>query len=412
MSDSTIKWTGTADEVIATANEFYKGQQDTLDRVLFAIDLLYQTARSECESEILLDLIKVRRLIADELGYSSYLTYAYDVRGYDYEASDMFSLIKDVGQYLAPVESGLQSSVFYHYFLSNYQPTANSITVINNLYKVYTRLGGDYADAYSYMLQHGLYDVSGKKDNRYDGAFATYLETNSSPYLFMTASGFVRDYTTLAHEFGHFLDNYINYGNDDSLVVSEISSQGLELLTLLNLKNTLHSAEYGYLEYYTLYTFLNSALLVQSFYAAFEHMVYELSYDEITVSEIENVINEAYLMVFGDNENFDADISYVNITHIALYPFYVESYVTSAMVSLEIFFAESEKTGAKDEGFKLYEALIRRDGTDMTFAERLESAGLTSPFESGAIKEIANNIYFQITGKYYYKQSNNEVNAA
>ena len=412
VADKNIKWSGTTDEVIAVAKEFYAGSEETLSRVLFAIDLLYEKERAKLEGEIFVELIKARRLIADELGYSSYAEYAYDVMEYDYSASEMLDLIEDVGKYLSPVASELESSVFLNYFLSNYQSTANSVAVINNLYKVYTRLGGDYADAYSYMLQHGLYDVSGKKDNRYDGAFETYLETNSSPYLFMTASGFLRDYTTLAHEFGHFYDSYINYGDDDSLTVMELSSQGLELLTLLKLKSVLHSAEYGYLEYYTLYTFLNSALLVQSFYAAFEHMVYELSYDEITVSKIESVIDEAYLMIFGENEEFEADISYVNVTHTALYPFYVESYVTSAMVSLEIFFAESGKTGAEDEGFKLYDAIVRRGEEDMTFVERLESAGLTSPFESGAVKGIANNLYFQIVGKYYYKQSNNDINAA
>ena len=412
VGDKSIKWTDTADKVIAKAKEHYANQPDTLERVLIHINDLYLQERGKLEEVILVDLIKIRRQIADELGYESYVTFAYDAMEYDYTPEQMLNLIQDIGKYLDPVAIDLESEIFVNYFLSNPQGTVNSIAVINNLYEVYERLGGDYANAYSYMLQHGLYDVSGYKANRYDGAFATYLETNSSPYLFMTASGFIRDYTTLAHEFGHFLDGFINNGDDDSLTVMEISSQALELLTLIKLKSEMHSSDYGYLEYYTLYTFINSVLLVQSFYAAFEHMVYELKLDEITVENIKAVIDEAYKLVFGENESFVPSLSYVNITHTALYPCYVESYVTSAMASLEIFFAESGKTGASGEGFKLYEALIRRGDKDMTFIERLESAGLTSPFEKGAVKQIADDLYFQITGKHYYKQSDNEINAA
>ena len=412
VSDSSIKWTGTTDEVIKKANEHYSDNPDMLDRVLFAIDLLYEEARGEREEQLLVELIKVRRLIADSLGYQSYSEYAYDVMEYDYSVKDMMGLIEDIGRYVAPVASELESGVFLNYFMSNPQPTSNHVTVINDLYEVYTRLGGDYKDAYCYMLQHGLYDVAKSDANRQGGAFTTYLESNSSPFVFMTSSGFIRDYTTLSHEFGHFFDGYINYGEDDSLAIMEISSQALELLTLTKLKTVLHSAEYGYLEYYTLFSFLNSVLLTQSFYAAFEHLVYTVPYDDITVDRIEDVIEEAYSMVFGENNSFEGDLSYVTITHTALYPFYVESYVTSALVSLDIFFAENSKTGTVGEGFRLYEALVDRSGGEASFADRLEAAGLCSPFDSSAVKQTANNIYFLIIGKCYYKPSGNDVNVA
>ena len=410
--DSNIRWNGTVDEVIAMAREYYKNDDATYERCLSFIYDLYDQAREKVEQPLFVEIIKVRRLIADELGYDSYSVLAYDSMGYDYTSSEMMSLLRDIGTYTAPVASALEYSVFQSYFQTNVQPRVSKEAIINTLYEVYGKLGGDYKDAYSYMLQHGLYDVSTSASNRYDGAFTAYIDNNASPYLFMTSTGFIRDYNTLSHEFGHFLDSYVNYGVDASLAISEISSQALELLTLTKLRNNIPARNYSYLEYYTMFTFINSVLLTQSFYAMFEHLAYQLEYDEITVTRLAKISEEAFSTVFGEEMSIVGDLSYVTFTHTFLYPFYVESYVTAGIVSLDIFFTESYRTGTAGEGFALYESLINRDSIDRGFTEQLEVAGLDSPFVPGKVKEISDNIYFQIVGKHYYKTSNNEIGAA
>ena len=409
---SAMDWTGSVDEVTAKAREYFKNDAASYERCLLTIDLLYEQARLKIEKPLLVELVKVRRLIADELGYSSYSELAYESMGYDYSPDEMMALLSEVGKYAAPVASELEYRVFQSYFQTNVQPRVNDVTVINTLYQVYSRLGGDYKDAYSYMLQHGLYDISAGSSNRYSGAFTAYIDNNSSPYLFMTSSGFLRDYTTLAHEFGHFLDGYVNYGEDASLSVSEVSSQALELLTLVKLKNRINAKNYEYLEYYTMFSFLNSVLLTQSFYSAFEHMAYQLEYDEITESRLTKIVDDAFSLIFGDDMDIEADLSYVSIVHTFLYPFYVESYVTAGIVSLDIFFAESSITGRSGDGFAIYEALIHRGDESLGFIDQLEAAGLSSPFAGGKVKEISDNIYFQIVGKHYYKDSSNNIGAA
>ena len=411
-TDSNIHWEGTVDEVTATAREFYKNNDASYERVLVVINILYEQARIKLEKPIYIELLKVRRLIADELKYEDYSVLAYESRGYDYSSDKMLSLLKDLGTYTAPVASNLEYTVFENYFSSNVQPTIDDTRLINDLYSIYSTLGGNYADAYSYMLQHDLYDIAKGNGNRFEGAFTTYLDDNSSPYIFMTSSGFIRDYSTLSHEFGHFLDNYVNFGKDESLTVSEISSQALELLTTLRLEKKLSPKDYQYLEYYTMFSFLNSVLLSQSFYSAFEHLAYSLEYDEITEAKLKEVVEEAFSTVFGQDMKIDGDLSYVILPHTMLYPFYVESYVTSGIVSLDIFFMESDRTGKAGDGFIAYETLLNRGETELDFTERLEYANLDSPFEEGKIKEISDNIYFQIVGKHYYKESDNSVSAA
>ena len=411
-ASSDIRWSGTVDEVIAMAKDYYKYDTDSYERCLLAIDVLYEKARLEIEKPLFIELLRIRRHIADELDYDSYSELAYESMGYDYSPAEMLTLLTDIGRYAAPVASDLEHTVFQSYFISNVQPKVSRTAVINTLYEVYSKLGGDYKDAYSYMLQHGLYDVAPSGSNRYDGAFTAYIDDNASPYLFMTSTGFIRDYTTLSHEFGHFLDGYVNYGNDASLSVSEISSQALELLTLTKLKNNIHARYYLYLEYYTMFTYLNSVLLTQSFYSAFEHMAYELSYDDITEERLEKTVEDAFTLVFGNEMYIDGDLSYVTIAHTFLYPFYVESYVSAGLVSLDIFFMESSMTGTAGNGFAVYDALIDRGDDELSFIELLDKVGLDSPFSSGKVKEIADNIYFQIVGKRYYKTGDNGIGAA
>ena len=158
--------------------------------------------------------------------------------------------------------------------------------------------------------------------------------------------------------------------------------------------------------------FLNSVLLTQSFYSAFEHIAYSLDYDDITEERLKKAVEDAFLLAFGGEMTIKGDLSYVTIPHTFLYPFYVESYVTSGMVSLDIFFKESIRTGNAGDGFALYEALIYRGSSDLGFTEQLEAAGIESPFSSDKVKEIADNIYYQIVGKHYYKTSDTLIDAA
>lgn len=384
---------GTVDEVKAQLKEYFGGDLTSYNNVLPLIDNLYRERLEELSEKIYVELIKVRRLIATELGYDSYTQLAYGTLGYDYTERDILRLFEDVRKYFFTVTDVLTREVF-----AGYEPpkvSVDRVTLMNTLYKTYANMGGNYKDAYSYMLQHGLYDVSATAQNRYSGAFTTYLEANSSPYIFVTTTGLMSDYTKVAHEFGHFLDGYVNYGAEDSLSAMEVSSQTMELLTLLKLKGTIHTPEYRYLNYVTVSTYLYDVLLTQSFYAAFEHMAYALDYSEITEAKLTEILRDAHALIYGES-NIALELCDVSIPHTILYPCYVESYVVSALVSFDIFFTELDSDG---EGFKLYEALIDREVKGLSFSERLEVAGIDSPFSDGAAKDIANRIYRYVTGK-------------
>ena len=396
---------GTVDEVKAQLKQYFGNDTAAYSNALINVNNLYKQKLNELSKPIFIELIKVRRLIADELGYGSYTELAYENLGYDYSSEDMLALLGDVGNYVFTITDALTTEVFERY--DPPKTSVDTVTLINTLYTVYSDLGGTYKDAFSYMLQHGLYDISGKAENRYYGAFSTYLESNASPYIFITTSGNMSDYTVTAHEFGHFLDGYVNFGKEDSLSIMEVSSETMELLTLLRLKGILHNTEYKYLTYVTISNYLYEVLLAQSFYSAFEHMIYALDYNEITEDKLVAIMKEAHTFIYGES-SVDLKLSDVIIPHTTLYPCYVESYVTSALVSLDIFFMENE---SGDSGFALYEALINRTDKNLSFTERLEKTGIDSPFSNGKVEEISSEIYRYITGKDYSFSGSSE-NAA
>ena len=119
-----------------------------------------------------------------------------------------------------------------------------------------------------------------------------------------------------------------------------------------------------------MFMFLNSVLLTQSFYSAFEHIAYSLDYDDITEERLKKAVEDAFLLAFGGEMTIKGDLSYVTIPHTFLYPFYVESYVTSGMVSLDIFFKESIRTGNAGDGFALELFLLLDSGRICALVEQ------------------------------------------
>lgn len=346
---------------------------------------------------ILIDLIKVRRLIADELGLESYASFAYKEAGHEYTSKQMNDFLDGIAEYIIPVYSKLYSSSFYYYFQSN-QPAELSLDrLMNNGYRAIAATDDDLFDIYRYMLQYGLFDVRYDSSNRYDGSFELYLDSYNAPFIFITAEGDICDYGDLFHEFGHFADSFINDGEGTSLDLSEVSSQGLELLMLHYMNNAADSSVCNYLKSKKLCEALET-LIFQGFYAKFEHLAYSIPYSDIDEASLCDAVVDA-AEKFGFNTKVTNNLSAVSIPHIFLYPFYVQSYCTSVVPALELYFMEESNEGL---GISAYKKLINRSDTNITFNVALESAGLSSPFDKELLKKIANNIHYTITGADYY----------
>ena len=397
--------TDTYDNILTTLKEKYGEKSTKFKNAKSDCDELYERTLEEMTVNIFIDLLKVRRDIADALLLESYALYAYESLYHDYTPEDLLKFASEIKEYILPVYADLSSSLLPSYSFNKVCELDN-IKLINGAGELLRKTDSELYDIYSYMLRHTLFDVTPASDSRFNGAFTTYLDKYSAPFLFVSTDGSSYDYSTLFHEFGHFADAYINYNSETSLDLSEVSSQALELLSITGLSSSLKSDEVELLRAHSLESAL-SALVFQGFYACFEHIAYSIPKDEITRASLDAAVAEAAEMMGLRSEILNS-VTQVLIPHIIKYPFYVQSYCTSATVALEIYFKELDTEG---DGFAVYKELLIRD-EDMTFEEYILSAGLSSPFGEGYMKTIANRIYYELTGYTFFQSGQKEKSAA
>ena len=352
------------------------------------------------------ELFKVRRKISDSLGYSSYATFAYSDNYHDYSEEAFVEFANKISEYVVPVYLKLSGYIFNQFSISD-KHSVSAEKLINGTGEMLKATDAELYDIYSYMLQHSLYDIKCDSDTRFDGAFTTYLDTYNAPFVFITADGSTKDFTTLCHEFGHFADMYINYAEEVSLDLSEVSSQALELLALTKLNTVISAETVNDLLLYEMENIL-STLVFQGFYAMFEHIAYQIPYDDICEDALDRAVATAAERI-GLNSAILNDLYYVTIPHVMLYPLYVQSYCTSAAVALDIYFTELDREGA---GFEMYSKLLKRDSATLTFEEELERAGATSPFDDDFLRELADRIHYELLGSHYFKSNAGSENAA
>ena len=377
--------------------EALKAEYFTLDKV----------SAKERGADIFIELLKTRRKLAEAYGDDSYADYAYKALGHDYTQKEMELLTRDISEFALPIYTALAQRAFYGYFKTTKAPHAQRADVVNNLYTVFSELDKGLGNAYAYMLNGSLYSVEGSSKGRRDGAFTMYLSGIDAPYVFATFGSSVGDYMTLAHEFGHFYDDFENYGSTTSLDLCEVSSQALELLALTGFKDTLNAREYKYLYYEQMKNVLET-LIIQGFYARLEALAYALPYEDINRQTLDGLVIRAAEDMHLSVDAFN-NLSDVMIIHLIDTPFYVQSYCTSLIASLDIFFTECAHEG---KGVAAYKTLIDREAGE-GFTAALKRAKIASPFDQNVVKRLADEIHYSILGSHYYVESgDNSQNAA
>lgn len=221
-------------------------------------------------------------------------------------------------------------------------------------------------------------------------SYTTYLQDYDSPFLFVCPDSTKADILTIAHEFGHFCDEYINYDEDYSLDTMEMLSQGMEYMLIANLEDEELKEE---LRAYKLADVL--ALYVdQGCYSEFEHRAYALPDSELTVDGL----NELFAEVADDYgfslAYYEEYLNYIwiQVPHMFEYPFYIISYCVSDSAAFNLYMMELENKGS---GFEAYMELLS-DSDAADFLELIEQHDLPDPISPRTIKNIAKIIKSEI----------------
>lgn len=315
--------------------------------------------------EVYLELIRLRQQIAREAGYESYPEFAYEFYYYrDYAPDAAMTFLEDIRRELVPLYTALDDDVW--------APMLETCTEEQTYAYVQAcaeALGGVALDAFRLMEHAELYDIT-YSENKYDASFEVFLMNYFTPFVFMCPMGNGRDQLTFVHEFGHFCNDYAAGGSVVGVDVAEVFSQGLEYLSLCYCPDTQALTRMKMADSL-------SVFVEQSAYASFEHRVYLLEEEALTVENVRKLYQQTAedfcLAVPGRDCR-----EYTLIPHLFISPMYVVSYVVSNDGAMQIYQAELTETGS---GVALWEnGLYTMQEGYMGF---LQEAGLESPFAEG-----------------------------
>jgi hypothetical protein len=329
--------------------------------------------------EIYVNIVKTRLSIAEKL-QKNYIEYSYEAKGRDYTPDDARKYLDSISEIIVPM---IEKIDYYPTaFDQSLDPSASFYAVSN----ASNNMNGVIEEAFDYMFEMGLYDIS-YSPVKSGSSFTTYLYDYNTPYLFVTPTHTAHDFSTIAHEFGHFVDIYRNMSMDISIDAAEISSRAMEYL-IPYYTNALRGFSRDDLIDYSIYTSVN-IYTIQGYISSFEDAVYSLSIDEITLEKLNSIAHDCAVK-FGLSES-EADNAYawINIPHIFEDPFYTISYIVSNDVALQILEAELSAPGKG--GIEAFMRSIDRD-KDLTFIEEITASGFKSPFTEDRVRKIASII--------------------
>ena len=323
-------------------------------------------------ARIYIELIKLRHDIAEQRNMKSYEELAYLDNGRDYTAADLDGYIKAIKQYIVPLYKKADSKKMYDRSLVSAMSPKTALSTVTGTVE---GLNKDIDEALGYMLKYELYDT-GMSDNKYDQSYVLYLNDYDSPFLFCSPSGYSDTVLTIVHEFGHYVDGYLNYGLNDSIDTSEVFSQGMEYLLLCNMDDAGQLTRYKMLDELELYAY-------QACLNEFEHRAYALDEKELTVETL-NSLHSELLEEYGLTDDYKG-LDWISVTHLFTSPFYVISYCVSDSAAFELYNMELKKSGS---GLEMYMKLLE-ESTSYDFLDLLEECGMRSAISADTVKEIA-----------------------
>ena len=379
-----------ADFVLVYEGEEYEAQDFLNAAYAGDIDLApeaaadyYYGALNDVLAPIYVELVQVRQAVAAESGYDSYIEYAYDNNGRDYTPADTEDYVAAIRSELVPLYEAAVENGTYSDAIDTMRAKANRC--LDLVARAADAMGGYQREAMEYMLAYDLCDVE-KSSRKYAGSYEIYLEDYESPFVLVNSEGYIEDALTIAHEFGHFTDDFVNYGVGKSIDLNETISQGMEYLTLFYLDDedvAGELADYKLIDALRLYA-------EQGSYNAFEEAVYAENPDTLTVERVNEIslqVSRDFGLIGGWNDDYYAK-SWVDISHFFEQPFYVISYCASDSAAFQLYEMEQDEKGLGVDTLNDFIDIA----TEEEFLDVCADCGFTDPLSAETIRGIAETI--------------------
>ena len=359
------------------------------DQYLGLMRQLYLIKNGEL-GEVYASLVEVRNKISKERGYEKYSDYAYkELYMRQYSADDFAGMRDYVKKELVPLYDKMLEAIDYQALTraNEFMNEAYTTRLGKTVEPVLNSISEDMLTAFEEMYENKMCNIY-YSEKKADMSFTTYIQVYNKPFLFCTPSPeiTVTDFFTLMHEFGHYYAYIavpVTETNCNDLDSHEVLSQGLELIVAERIGDVFDDNELAKVSYLTVVTQILSSVIEGCKMDEFQERVFAL--ENPTVDQINKVYGDVmkeYGSDFYDTGDGES-LSWVDIPHSFIAPFYYVSYSVSAIAALQIWSMENSQEAYFDF----------LNGTENNlFLDNLKENEIISPFEKSALEKIKSEI--------------------
>lgn len=351
-------------------------------------------------------LVKVRTRMAQKMGYKNYVELGYNRMGricYDRDMVEGFreNVLNDVVPVVSRIRTerakkmGIDDLMLYDYGVcfenGDPQPTLTAEGMFKAGREMYRKMSAETGEFIDMMIENDAFDVL-SREGKWGGGYCTEFAKYKQPFILANFNGTSGDVDVLTHEAGHAFASYLAFKNgldsEDPLGMetAETHSMSMEFLCWRFIDKFFgdRANDYKYKHLLDSLSFLTYGIIVD----AFQHVVYE--HPELTPAERNAEWNKLeqkfrpYLSTKG-MKYFEKGTRWQYQMHIFESPFYYIDYCLAQSNALQFLFASQENYA---DAFARYYAFTSKYGSEY-FTDMLKEAGIKSPFEKGALKEVA-----------------------
>ncbi|MBR5322750.1 MAG: M3 family oligoendopeptidase [Clostridia bacterium] len=379
--------------------------RDTRKQAFEAEGNFYMSHAEELDT-IFDNLVKVRTEIAKKLGFKTFTELAYLRRTRNCYTPEMVKKFREqVKNDLVPVVAKIKKEQADNinvdtlklyddttfYLDGNPKPVGTPEDILAAGKKMYEEMSPEANEFINFMYDNELLDVKAKKGKAVGGYCITFPEYKA-PFIFSNFNGTAGDVEVLTHEAGHAFADYtvrdfdIEANKNPTMESCETHSMSMEFFAWpwleLFYKDDTKRAKLTHLKGALI--FIPYGCIVDEF----QHIVYDNP--DLTPAERHEAwaklertyrpyIDMTGVPFYGDGRGWQRQL------HIYHYPFYYIDYCLAQTAALT--FRNIMMTDYKD-AWDRYMKFVN-EGGKKTFVELCKVADIKTPFEDGALKEIA-----------------------
>jgi M3 family oligoendopeptidase len=404
LSQLTTEWRGEQKTIAYIRGFLEDADRQVRKQAAEAIDRALASISDDLDN-IYDQLVKVRTRMARKLGYDNYIELGYYRMGrIDYDKDMVAKFRENVLKSIVPVVTemkkgiakslGIDDMKFYDNDViegdGNPRPYPDEQGILKSAQEMYKEMHPAIGEFMDSMLEAEAFDVTAR-DGKCGGGYCTSFDKYKQEFIFANFNGSAGDVDVLTHEFGHAIAMHYTYENEDpdvgigSMETAETHSMSMEFFAWKFMDKFFKDAErYKYSHLASCLTFIPYGIIVDEF----QHIVY--GNPDMTPQER----NQAYLELekkYRPYMNYEG-LDYLSKgtrwqfqSHIYEAPFYYIDYCLAQVIALEFL---DELTKDYNLALDKYIGHCKRGG-QYPFNKLVKLAGLKSPFEDGALDEIA-----------------------